>query len=205
MIDEFPAAPTAAEIFPIYLVADTSGSTVRNDFHAGWLRALPELVYLVEEHGDAGRVCVLTFATDAVVRVPLTAPARLTMLPATVPGGVTSLAAGLRRLADTVAADRAQFEADGITVRAPRVLVLMDGLPTDATPELLLARAALDAVLGTAPPHLAVPAGADDLALAGLRMTVHRIADADPAEVAAGMVGAARSALSDPSGCAVSR
>jgi Mg-chelatase subunit ChlD len=174
----------------VYLLADTSGSTARGGFADGWRRAQPRLVAAVERGGH--RICFLSYADDATLRVPLLAARDLAFIPEMPAYGLSSLAAGLRLLAGVVDQDRRQLSADGITAGRAVAVVVADGLPTDPDERVLEAR---DALGDDTDLHLAVPPGEDRLALAGLRAVLHPLPDRDADKVAASITGAVESAL----------
>lgn len=188
-----PPAPGAA----VYLLADTSGSTVRDGFNAGWNFALPLLVALAEQ-SDGGRISFLSYADDAALHVRLTPARDLTMIPWMPPGGLSSMAAGLRLLGRTIGEDRRQLRSDGLPPARAVTVVVADGLPTDADEEVLDAREQL-AREATAL-HVAAPPGEDLLALAGLRAAVHPVRAGDAATVAGSIVAAAQAALTASGG-----
>lgn len=176
-----------------YVLADTSGSTSRNGFNAGWNQALPRLVTAAEEVvGAECRMCLMTYGSDAALQVPLTGTRDVTMLPWVPPAGLSSLAAGLRLLARTVREDRELLVFDGITVEAAVALVVADGLATDPDDQVLAAR---DVLADECALHIAFPGDEDELAFAGLRATRHPLRAGDADRVADSIVQAARATL----------
>ncbi len=189
------ARATAGAARPVYVMIDTSGSTLRGGFAAGSQRALPQLVDVAASHLGV-LMSVLAYSTRADTIVWLSEPASIELIPAVTPAGLSSLAAGLRLLADSVGHDASRLAADGVPCLPPAVLVLADGLPTDPAADLLDARSALDDALGAAgrgaanggapgpAPVFAAPPGTDQLAVAGLRMTFEPLAAGTPGDLA---------------------
>jgi uncharacterized protein YegL len=177
--------------FPVlYLLLDASGSTVLEHFNLGCNQALPGLVATIEHGwGGAARIGVLSYGSTATVRVPLTAVANLVMIPELPAAGLSSMAAGFRLLAQTIEADRHQLTADALAHADPTIVVVADGPPTDAEPELIDARNQLDSV-AAAPPdvHLVVPTGTDTRSLDRLRVTRHRLDTHAPKRLADSLV-----------------
>jgi Mg-chelatase subunit ChlD len=181
----------------VYLVIDTSGSTVRNGFGQACNQALPGVVAALEECcGPSARLGLIAYGTAARCLVPLTPVADLEIIPALRPAGLSSVAAGLRLLATTLATDRHQLGADGVSAGGTLAVLVTDGLPTDPGGDVLAARDRLAAVSPVPPRlHVTVPPGIDALAIAGLGGTVHPLAGTGPAEVAASLVAAVRAAV----------
>lgn len=184
---------TAGPVRPVYLLLDTSGSTARGGFADGRDQAMPLVVDQAARHGGLA-LAVLMYGTRADTLVWLGDPADIKLIPVVRPGGLSSLAAGLRLLADSVRADIARLTADGVGCLPPAVLIVADGLPTDEAGALLDARADLAAALkdtgGSPPPLFAVPAATDRLAVAGLRMGFYPLDTATPATLAWSVRGA---------------
>lgn len=205
------ARPADGAARPVYVLIDTSGSTLRGDFAAGTQLALPQLVDAAASHPGL-LMSVLAYGTQADTLVWLTEPAGIGLIPAITPAGLSSLAAGLRLLADSIREDAARLAADGIRCLPPAVLVLADGLPTDPAADLLGTRSALDDALDAAARSaangpvscpstvFAAPRDTDRLAVAGLRMTFEPL-DADtPADLASSAVAIFTSLLGGLSG-----
>lgn len=181
---------------PVYVMIDTSGSTRRGGFAVGSQLALPQIVDAAASHPGL-LVSVLGYGSRADTLVWLTQPAGIELIPAVTPTGLSSLAAGLRLLAESVGQDASRLAADGIVCLPPAVLVLADGLPTDRAADLFDARSALDDALDAAvhraadsgalgpAPVFAAPLDTDPLAVAGLRMTFEPLARGTPADLAA--------------------
>ncbi|WP_300608287.1 hypothetical protein [Trebonia sp.] len=181
------AHPADGAVRPVYVVIDASGSTLRGGFATASQRALPQLIDAAAGHPGL-QMSVLAYGTRADTLVWLTEPADIELIPAVTPAGMSSLAAGLRLLADSVRHDASRLTADGVRCLPPAVLVLADGLPTDPAADLLDARSALDDALDTAAraaadggpagpvPVFAAPRDTDPLAVAGLRMTFEPLA-----------------------------
>ncbi|MGX6603195.1 hypothetical protein ACWKSP_13795 [Micromonosporaceae bacterium Da 78-11] len=184
----------------VYLLADTSGSTVRDGVNEGWHLALPQLVAVAERYGPDSRICVLTYADEATLQVPLISAHDLGMIPWMPPGGLSSLAAGLRLLARVIGADLRQLSFDGLTSGRVLTLVVAHGLPTDPVDEVLEAREPLDGTPHGTALHVIAPPGEDTLALAGLRATVHPMDVGDPGRVAGSIVRAAQVAWAGSGG-----
>jgi hypothetical protein len=178
---------------PVYLLLDTSGSTGRAGFADGRDQAMPLVVDQAARLGGLA-VAVLIYGTRADTLVWLSDPADIKLIPAVRPGGLSSLAAGLRLLADSVRSDTARLAADGVDCLPPVALVVADGLPTDGAGALLDARAELATALtdagATAPPLFAAPAATDRLAVAGLRMEFHPLDSTTPVTLAWSVLGA---------------
>jgi uncharacterized protein YegL len=181
------------ELALVYLLVDTSGSTVLHDINAGCNLALPGIVEAIEAvAGATARFCLVTYGNEATVHIPLTAVADLVSLPGLVAGGLSSMAAGLRLVAETAAADSEQLAADRLRCAEPVVVIVADGLPTDAAADTLLARDALDPVVPSTRVHVVAPSGVDVLALSGLRAAIHLLDVGDPRHVAESLVSVVR-------------
>lgn len=181
---------------PVYVLLDTSGSTVRNGFAAACATALPQLV------DAAGRrpgvlLSALTYGTQAKTLLPISDPAEVRFIPELLPMGLSSLASALRLLAGSVRQDNSQLIADGLVCLPPSALVVADGLATDPAADLMSARDELDAAVaelnGSAAPaptpvYTSLPDDGDWLAVAGLRMTFRPLAPGTPGELAASVV-----------------
>ncbi|SNY65279.1 hypothetical protein SAMN05421748_12817 [Paractinoplanes atraurantiacus] len=170
----------------MYVLADASGSTVRDGFHEGVHLALPHLVHLADER-DA-RFCLAAYGDDAGLRVALIGAGDLTVIPRIPAGGLSSLAAGLRVVAAAIEHDTSQLRSDGMEPGPPATLVLAHGLGTDRDEAVLEARRPLAGRL-----HVSAP-GEDRLAFTGLGATVHPMRLGDAGTVAASVVTAARQA-----------
>lgn len=184
------------EVRPVYVLIDSSGSTVRGGFAAACAQALPLLVDAAGRRPGTG-VSVLAYGTAARVLVRLSEPGNVRLIPAITPGGLSSLAAGLRSLAQSWLEDSSQLAADGIGCLPPVGFVVADGLPTDRAEDLLAARDALDDVPADLAPrlHAAMPAGVDPLPIAGLRMIFHPLLAGTPAKLADSLLAAFGEAL----------
>jgi uncharacterized protein YegL len=172
---------------PLYFLADTSGSTVRDGVNAGWNLVLPEIVSYLETTCPDRPLSMLSYGSDARLRVPLTPVRDVMALPWMPPHGLGSLAAGLRLLGSVAGDDHRQLAADGAAPGRPLVVVIADDLPTDDATDLLAARDGLTVDL-----HLVVPAGVDALALAGLRASVYPLRVGDPRAVADSILAVVR-------------
>ncbi len=187
---------------PVYVMLDLSGSTVRGGFAACRDQSIPALV------DEAGRhpgllVSVLGYATEASTLVWLSDPADIELIPGVAPAGLSSLAAGLRLLADTAREDMARLAADGLACLPPAALIVADGLPTDPPDDLLAARSLVDDSLAdvgglAAPPVFAAPAPTDRLAVAGLRLNFHPLDDSTPASLTSSVLDAFARLLTAP-------
>ncbi|MET7970919.1 hypothetical protein [Micromonospora sp. NPDC005305] len=180
---------------PVYVLADTSGSTVRDGFHEGLHLALPHLVRLAEDQGLDTRICLASYGDDATLQVPLIGARDLTMIPRMPAGGLSSLAAGLRMLVRVVSHDLRQLRSDGITTGRPVTLVVAHGLPTDRDQQVLAAREPLDSDL-----HVVAPLGEDHLAFAALAATLHPMRTGIAGRVARSVIEAARRAWAGSGG-----
>jgi hypothetical protein len=184
---------------PVYLLIDSSGSTVRNGFLNACHAAMPAVIAELERHGAGGRVlvCMLRYGDDASVYVALQPVQNLSVIPPLVPSGLSSLAAGLRLLARRIEDDAGQLAADGVRYGTPVAVVLADGLPTDRAADVLAARAALDEEHPWGRPALtvAMPGQVDELAVAGLGARFHRLDDEAPGRLEASVVSAVAVAL----------
>lgn len=187
---------------PVYVLLDTSGSTVRGGFAAGRDQAMPSLIDAAAHQGGL-LLAILAYGTQADTLVWLSDPADIKLVPEVSPSGLSSLAAGLRLLADAVRSDAARLAADGIACLPPATLIVADGLPTDPAPALFEARSALDEAIadalathGTDVPVggsvlvFAAPPGTDLLAIAGLRMDFYPLATDNPDALAESVAAA---------------
>lgn len=173
----------------VYVLADTSGSTVRDGFNEGWHLALPRLVALAEASGPDSRICFLSYDDEAQMRMPLIKAQDVTMIPWMPPGGLSSLASGLHLLARTTREDRQQLGTDGIPIGSVATLVVAHGLPTDSDDDVLAARESVQGEL-----YVTAPLDGDRLAYAGLRASVHPMSTGTPGRVARSIIEAARRA-----------
>jgi Mg-chelatase subunit ChlD len=158
------------------LLIDISGSTSRASFNAAVNAALPRIRTAVERRDPARRICLASYGTSAEIRVPPIPAGQIDSFPALTAGGLSSLAAGLRLVARTLAEEAVRPVAAGIAGPEAVVVVFADGLPTDPDEQVLAARAELDAV-GPVTIHVACAGAAPALALAGLRARTHRLPD----------------------------
>lgn len=181
---------------PVYVLLDTSGSTVRNGFAAACATALPQLVHAAGRHPGV-LLSVLTYGTQAQTLLAISDPAEVHFIPELLPAGLSSLASALRLLARSVRQDTSQLTADGLVCLPPGALVVADGLATDPAADLMSARDELDAavaeVAGPAAPaptpvYTSPPDDGDRLAVAGLRMTFRLLAPGTPGELAASVL-----------------
>src|SRR4051794_33555622 len=109
----------------LYVLTDTSGSTVRGGFNAGWNRALPSLVTVVERiAGPQTFISFLSYADDASVRIALQRVGDLEILPVLQAGGLSALASAFRLLARTIDEDCAQLAADGLGFEPPVAILV---------------------------------------------------------------------------------
>ena len=188
---------------PTYILLDISGSTVRGGFAAARDQAMPMLIDAAA--GDGGLLlAILGYGTQADTLVWLSDPAHIKLIPEIPPVGLSSLAAGLRLLANSVRADAARLAADGIACLPPAALIVADGLPTDPAPALLEARSQLDDAIADAlaatqhpdvpvdslVPIFAAPPDTDWLAIAGLRMDFCPLTTDTPDALAASIAAA---------------
>jgi hypothetical protein len=188
---------------PTYILLDISGSTVRGGFAAARDQAMPMLIDAAA--GDGGLLlAILGYGTQADTLVWLSDPADIKLIPEIPPVGLSSLAAGLRLLANSVRADAARLAADGIACLPPAALIVADGLPTDPAPALLEARSELDDAIADAlaatqhpdvpvdslVPIFAAPPDTDWLAIAGLRMDFCPLTTDTPDALAASIAAA---------------
>ena len=105
--------PDTAPAPLLYVLTDTSGSTARTGFAEGCRLALPRLVAALEQlAGPRAKLSVMAYASQARVEVALTSIEHLQLIPHGTPDGLSSLAAGLRALAEQVSADRDQLRVD---------------------------------------------------------------------------------------------
>ena len=88
--------------------------------------------------GDGGLLlAILGYGAKTNTLVWRRDPADIKLIPRESPVGLSSLAAGLRLLANSVRADAARLAADGVACLPPAALIVADGLPTDPAPALL--------------------------------------------------------------------
>ena len=195
-------SPPDGPVRPVYILLDISGSTARGGFAIGRGQAMPMLIDAAARHGGL-LLAILGYGTQADTLVWLSHPADIKLIPEVPPVGLSSLAAGLRLLTDSVRTDAARLTADGISCLPPATLIVADGLPTDPAPALLEARSALDEAVADAVatqrtgtsadslvPVFAAPPDTDQLAIAGLRMDFRPLATDTP-DALAGSIAAA--------------
>ncbi|MGH3192580.1 MAG: hypothetical protein ACRDPY_35645 [Streptosporangiaceae bacterium] len=187
---------------PAYILLDLSGSTVRGGFAAARDQAMPVLIDAAADDGGL-LLAILGYGTQADTLVWLSDPADIKLIPEVPPVGLSSLAAGLRLLANSMRADAARLAADGIACLPPAALIVADGLPTDPAPALLDARSELDDAIADAvasqltdvqvdspAPIFAAPPDTDWLAIAGLRMDFYPLTTDTPDALAASIAAA---------------
>ena len=182
---------------PIYLVIDTSGSTVRDRWIDACNSVLPRVVESLEERQghrseQAYLLCLLTYATTATLQFGLMDVSEINTLPALTPGGFSSLASALALLNEAVIADMIQLRSDGMGYAVPKVTVVMHGLPTDSASELVTIRSQDSGGSPSMCLHAVCPVGVDPLALRGLGFhTATFVEDASASsKLAAAVVGA---------------
>jgi uncharacterized protein YegL len=124
-----------AKILPFYLVIDVSASMAGSKLHAV-NSVVPTLLDALAQNpilSDKVRVCVIDFAEDAQVVLPLCdiLDPSLT-IPALRTRGSTSYTAALTSLREQIGRDVAQLKVDGYVVHRPAAFFLSDGKPMDA-------------------------------------------------------------------------
>lgn len=160
-------------VAPLYLVLDTSGSTVRGRWIDDLNQMVPQIVEVMEASiGDwlpgEAFLSIISFGTSVDIQLPLTRLSDIQVLPALVAQGFTSLAGAFDLLTAVVDADMAQILSDAMTCSVVTAILVLGGLPTDAPTRLLHSRRALT----TACPELrlgaVLPEGTDPLPVHGL-------------------------------------
>jgi hypothetical protein len=166
-----PSPKLESSVEPYYVLVDSSGSTARNAWLDSCYLALPSLVTALEsDRSDpiAKRLCLISYATESSIQIGLSNPADIAELPPLRAVGLSSLASAFELLAEILPADQSQCRSDGESWSRPKVIVVMDDLPTDPSDSVLDASRILMDV-GPAPClHSVAPASLDGLSLSGI-------------------------------------
>ena len=121
------------QVLPFYLVCDASGSMAGppldeiND-------SMPRLCAAIAADPVAARAtrfCLIGFADEATVLLPLAHLGRVRSVPALGPAGRTGYGRAFDLLRRTIEADVRHLTRAGHQVRPPAVFFLSDGLPSD--------------------------------------------------------------------------
>jgi uncharacterized protein YegL len=118
-------------VLPFYLVLDVSSSMAGAGIEA-INAALPGLLDEISSNlivADKTRFCLITFASEAEVALPLCDLSEVDAMPVLHPSGLTSYARAFDLLRRTIAADVEQLKAEGIAVYRPTVFFMTDGNP----------------------------------------------------------------------------
>lgn len=122
------------QVFPFYLLCDTSKSMAGERIKAV-NDGLPEIQaeILDDPIVDAkARISVISFATDAVVDLPLTRLADVEVMPQLKAGGQTNYAKGMELTRRKIDEDVKRLMSEGFSVLRPCVYFLTDGRPGDS-------------------------------------------------------------------------
>lgn len=118
-------------LLPFYLVLDVSSSMVGEGIDA-INTALPGLLDEISTNlivADKTRFCLITFASDAEVALPLCDLSEVQAMPVLRPTGLTSYHKVFRLLRTTIAADVERLKRSGAAVYRPTVFFMTDGNP----------------------------------------------------------------------------
>jgi uncharacterized protein YegL len=118
-------------VLPFYLVLDVSSSMVGEGIEA-INRALPGLLDEISTNlivADKTRFCLITFASEAEVALPLCDLSEVDAMPVLHPSGLTSYAKAFSLLRRTIDDDVMRLRGEGITVFRPTVFFMTDGNP----------------------------------------------------------------------------
>jgi uncharacterized protein YegL len=164
---------TIEVVRPVYLLLDTSGSTVRDRWIGACNSVLPHVVEALEGRQSKGsdvlyHLSLMTYGTTVSLEIGLAEVNEIRALPALSAEGLSSLASALAALAKVVQDDAAQLRSDGFTIAPPSATVIMHGLPTDRASYLLASRLALEEASPSPCLHAVCSAGTDPLVLRGL-------------------------------------
>ncbi|MEV4623491.1 VWA domain-containing protein [Asanoa sp. NPDC049573] len=121
------------QILPFYLVCDESASMAGESIDSV-NTSLPDIHHQIASQpaiADKARLCLIGFADDAEVLLPLSDLGAVSSIPALKAHGGTSYGAAFTRLRETIAADVDRLKTEGHRVYRPAVFFLSDGLPTD--------------------------------------------------------------------------
>ena len=124
---------TGLQVFPFYLLCDTSKSMAGERIKAV-NDGLPEIQaeILDDPIVDAkARISVISFATEAVVDLPLTRLADVEVMPQLKAGGQTNYAKGMELARRQIDEDVKRLISEGFSVLRPCVYFLTDGRPGD--------------------------------------------------------------------------
>lgn len=118
-------------LLPFYLVLDVSSSMVGEGIEAINV-ALPGLLDEISTNlivADKTRFCLITFASEAQVALPLCDLSEVQAMPVLYPSGLTSYAKAFRLLRNTIASDVQRLKDAGAAVYRPTVFFMTDGNP----------------------------------------------------------------------------
>lgn len=124
------------DIFPVYLVVDTSGSMTGTKIDAA-NELVPAIIDAARRYAsvaDSLRVSLITFDSAARTIIPMSHCDDITV-PTLVASGGTSYASAFREVSSVIARDVAQLKADEHRVLRPSVFVLTDDDPGDSQSE----------------------------------------------------------------------
>jgi uncharacterized protein YegL len=119
------------QILPFYLVLDVSSSMAGEGIRS-LNTALPGLLDEISTNlivADKTRFCLLTFATQAQVALPLCDLSEIEAMPPLQASGLTSYANAFRLLHTTIVEDVARLKKEGVAVFRPTVFFMTDGNP----------------------------------------------------------------------------
>jgi uncharacterized protein YegL len=169
-------------VHPVYLVIDTSGSTVIDRWIDSCNSVLPHLMEALEGRAEKSyRLSVLGYGTEASVLLGLSEVRTVDLLPALWSRGFSSLASAISLLNATIRADMNQLKEDGVEHSPPIAAVVLHGLPTDSAESLLEACRALRDAMPSLRMVAVAPAGTDPVSLAGIGIIYHRLVAAGEA------------------------
>ena len=126
--------PTHDPILPFYILCDESASMAYNGGIDSINKALPDLHATIAADplsNERARICVIAFADDVEVLVPLAQVTDIDMMPGVQERGASNYGKVFRMLKALISQDIANLRADGYQVLRPAVFFISDGEPSD--------------------------------------------------------------------------
>ena len=120
---------------PIYIACDESAPMANNGGIDAINQGLPDLYATIAANplvNDKTRICLIAFAEDAEVLVPLAHAADLDRIPGVRASGPCNYGEAFRMLKALIEQDVAALLADGYRVRRPMVFFITGGEPRDS-------------------------------------------------------------------------
>jgi uncharacterized protein YegL len=167
-------------LLPFYLVIDVSWSMNGSKMDTA-NQIMPEVADTLAKNpilNDKIRFCLIDFADDARVVIPLCDVSQQSNLPDLSPRGGTSYGTAFKLLRSQLDSDVNQLRADGFKVHRPAVFFLSDGEPTDQWKSDFAALTEYDRTTGAGFKWypVFVPCGVETADRDTMRMLVHPLA-----------------------------